>query len=105
MSAHIYQSLLRSLKKWPVDLTKKGRDFGEIIRRRISEGFPQGETSQVDAAKWTPFANHLENIASDKSLKQYPRSLQSNATGLSVEECREIVSTDFLNSLKENKKD
>ena len=25
MSAHIYQSLLRSLKKWPVDQTKKGR--------------------------------------------------------------------------------
>lgn len=81
------------------------RDLGEIIRRKISEGFPQGETSQVDATKWTKFAQHFENIAADKSLKQYPRSLKSTASGLSVEDCRGIVSTDFLNLLKENKKD
>jgi len=105
MSAHIYQNLLRTLTKWPIDTTKKGRDLGEIIRRKISEGFPQGETSQVDATKWTKFAQHFENIAADKSLKQYPRSLKSTASGLSVEDCRGIVSTDFLNLLKENKKD
>jgi len=80
-------------------------DLGELIRRKISEGFPQGEVSNVNTQKWTKFTHHLENIATDKSLKQYPRSLESTATGLSVEECREIVSTDFLNLLRENKKE
>ena len=80
------------------------RDLGELIRKRVSEGFPQGETSTVDITKWTKFSSHLENIANNQSLKQHPRSLTSNATGLSVEECREIVSTDFMNLMKQNQK-
>lgn len=72
------------------------RDIGEHIRYQVTQSFPQGESSKVNVEHWSKFVEHLENIASDKSLKKHPRKLKSSATGLSLEECREIVSTNFL---------
>ncbi len=77
-------------------LFKTFSDLGEFIRHKVAIGFPQGESSKVDLKEWTHFVEHLENIANNKSLKNNPRNLKSTATGLSVEECKEIVSTDFL---------
>ena len=76
--------------------------MGEHIRRKVAAGFPQGEASKVTKLdEWTKFAEHLENIANDKALKAHPRLYQSTSTGLDLEECRGVVSTTFLEYLKE----
>jgi hypothetical protein len=72
------------------------RDIGEHIRRKVAISFTHGEASKVDIQQWSKFIEHLGNIANNKSLIKHPRTLKSTATGLSVEDCKEIVSTDFL---------
>ncbi|KAI9561844.1 hypothetical protein GHT06_012806 [Daphnia sinensis] len=100
MSSSVFRKVTLLLSKWPLDLSKKGRDIGEHIRQKVATSFPQGETSKVDVQEWTNFVEHLGNIANNKSLTNHPRVLKSSATGLSVEECKEIVSTDFLSYVR-----
>lgn len=96
MSSNVFRKVTLLLSKWPLDLSKKGRDIGEHLRHKVAINFPQGETSKVHVQEWSNFVEHLGNIANNKSLTNHPRILKSSATGLSVEECKEIVSTDFL---------
>ena len=87
-----------------IDLFLLCRDLGEYIRKQVSDNFPQGEVTKVaDVDKWNKFVFHLENISNNKSLNKYPRSFNSSATGLSVEECNKIISTDFLEYIKTQK--
>ena len=72
------------------------RDIGEHIRQKVANSFTHGEASKVDISQWSKFIEHLGNIANNKSLIKHPRTLKSTATGLSVEDCKQIVSTDFL---------
>lgn len=83
-----------------IEILRNCSDIGEHLRHKVSKGFPQGESSKVNIEEWTKFVEHLENIANNKSLKSHPRILKSSATGLSVDECKEIVSTDFLKFLQ-----
>ena len=127
MTSQVYRQLIQILNKWPVDSTKKGRlvelflvilcnqifkrkcihplcnsrDLGEFIRKEIAENFPLGESSKVDTAHWSKIAGNLDFIAGNGAYKKYPRTRQSTATGLTAEECQQIVSTDFLNHLKQ----
>jgi len=77
------------------------RDLGELVRRRIASSFPLGESSRINVEEWTKIVAHLDSISSNQALQKFPRKLKSSATGLSVVECKEVVSTDFLNKLKE----
>lgn len=58
----------------------------------------------MNIAEWFKFSAHLTYIADDRALKKYPRKKSSSSTGLSAQECREVVSTDFLNYLVEQDK-
>lgn len=85
--------LSRALKKFS---NFKYRDIGEHIRQKIATSFPQGESSKINTEEWSKFVEHLENIANNKPLKTHQRQLKSTAVGLNLEQCKEIVSTDFL---------
>ncbi|KAK3872553.1 hypothetical protein Pcinc_015167 [Petrolisthes cinctipes] len=102
MARTSYRNFIRLLEQWPVDPTKSGgRDLGEHIRGRVSSGFKHGDASQVDQAECSRLHASLSRLASNVYAKRYPRSLKSSATGLSVEECQQIISTDFLKTLQE----
>lgn len=45
----------------------------------------------------------LENIANDVYLKKYPRIHKSTSTGLSGEQCKQVLSSEFLEYIKETK--
>nr|CAH0098163.1 unnamed protein product [Daphnia galeata] len=96
MSTNVFRNVTLLLSKWPLDASKKGRDIGEHIRQKVANSFTHGEASKVDIPQWSKFIEHLGNIANNKSLIKHPRTLKSTATGLSVEDCKQIVSTDFL---------
>jgi len=85
MSTHIFRNITRVLGNFPLDTTKKGRDIGEFIRKKIAANFSQGESTKVtDIEYWSKFSLHLENISQNKALKKYPRIYNSTATGFFI---------------------
>jgi hypothetical protein len=81
MSSHVFRNITRVLSNWPTDTTKKGRDLGEFIRKKIAANFSQGESTKIDIEYWSKFSLHIENISQNKALKKYPRTYNSTATG------------------------
>ncbi|XP_042232831.1 ubiquinol-cytochrome-c reductase complex assembly factor 2-like [Homarus americanus] len=105
MARSSYRNFMRLLDKWPVDPTKAGgRDLGEHLRVLVTRGFKLGDATHVDQVECHRIYSSLNRIASNTHSKQYPRSLTSTATGLSVEECRQISSKEFLEEMKEHEK-
>ena len=95
-----YRLFLRLIQDWPVDETKVGRDLGTVIRRRVAEGFKQGEVSSIDEAKCTQIYDSLATINSNHYRNLYPRLKDTCSSGLSLDECRVVSSTDTLEFLK-----
>lgn len=96
---------MKLLEKWPVDASKSAdRDLGEYLRKRVTEGFRHGEASAVNEEECNRIYASLNRIASGVYAAKYPRSLKSTSTGLSGEECRQIMSTEFLNAAEEQER-
>lgn len=96
---------MRLLDKWPVDSTKgAGRDLGEHLRLRVTEGFKHGDATAVDEEHCQRIYASLNRIATNVYAKHYPRSLNSTATGLSGAECKQMVSKEFLNMMEHEDK-
>ncbi|KAL5275081.1 UQCC2 family protein [Megaselia abdita] len=103
MSIH-YQKFIKILEKWPIDKSKAGRDLGEKLRRHLQElsnpvivGFnAQSEelNNQIDA---------LDRLSNNVCGKMFQRKFKSTATGLSAEQCSQVLSSEFLNYLNEEK--
>lgn len=43
--ARRYKEFLKICKDWPVDNSRKGRDLGELIHRRVAESFKADASS------------------------------------------------------------
>ncbi|XP_042888203.1 ubiquinol-cytochrome-c reductase complex assembly factor 2-like [Penaeus japonicus] len=103
MARNSYRNFLRLLEKWPLDETKKGgRDLGEHLRIRVSEAFRLGDATPTNETECQRAYASLNRLANNTYATKYPRKLTSTSTGVSIEECHQIVSTDFLKAIEES---
>lgn len=98
MSQH-YNRFLKLLERWPVDQSKIGRDLGQYLRDQLKAVLGGTNIIAVKDERLIKQYQSLENIVNDVHLRAYPRSLSSTATGLSGEQCREVLSSEFLEHL------
>ncbi|GLV43545.1 uncharacterized protein CBL_04087 [Carabus blaptoides fortunei] len=91
--------MLQLLEKWPVDKNKTGQDLGEHLRKQVQAAFAarQFDTNQEECDR--KYLS-LRRIAEDHHLKTHPRTLKSSATGLTAEQCNQILSPEFLEALE-----
>ena len=101
MAQSRYKSFLRLLQGWPRDPTKSAkRDLGALLRQKVGEAFPQGESSTVpDTAKCDRTLEALQKISSDYYKKKYLCDSEVGALGVSYEEIHECASDDGLKEL------
>ncbi|XP_046402338.1 ubiquinol-cytochrome-c reductase complex assembly factor 2 isoform X2 [Ischnura elegans] len=86
-----YKIFLRLLESWPVDTTKKGRDLGQHIRKKITEAFPMGEASTVNVEECEKVYLSLKKICENHYVNKYPRRYSSSASGLTHEQCADTT--------------
>ncbi|XP_067643428.1 ubiquinol-cytochrome-c reductase complex assembly factor 2 isoform X3 [Eurosta solidaginis] len=107
MSAQ-YQRFLKVLEKWPTDKSKVGRDLGEQIRKQIKELTNPASLNTEASDKLSVQIDSLERLANNIYGKKYQRAFTSTATGLTAEQCSQVLSSEFLqylNNEKSTKKD
>lgn len=98
-AASRYRKFLKLCEIWPVDASKTDRDLGLYIRRRIAEGFRQGDASEIDVAECDRIYNSLHRIASNHFQRSYPRLRNNNCSGLDLQECRVVNASDGLHKV------
>ncbi|KAG5671853.1 hypothetical protein PVAND_002026 [Polypedilum vanderplanki] len=101
MSQH-YKRFLAILEKWPVDKTKQGRDLGQFLREKLIQDYNITSTSKLpkNAEKQLEsLENIVKNIHHDKYLRKY----NSTSTGLTGEQCRQVLSSEFLEYINNEK--
>ncbi|GFR01262.1 ubiquinol-cytochrome-c reductase complex assembly factor 2 [Trichonephila clavata] len=104
MAGALYKNYLRLCEKWGVDASKKGRDLGEFIRQQVAKEFAQGEASTVqDIKECEKKLESLNRLASNHYGKKFPWNDKSTVCGLSVDDCRKVLSTENLKLLSESK--
>ncbi|XP_059219417.1 ubiquinol-cytochrome-c reductase complex assembly factor 2 isoform X2 [Stomoxys calcitrans] len=104
MSAQ-YQRFLKVLEKWPADKSKVGRDLGEQIRKHIATSLanPASLTSEA-TDNVTKQIDSIERLANNTYGRKYRRIYDSTATGLSAQQCNQVLSSEFLQYLNEDSK-
>lgn len=95
MSQH-YNRFLKLLERWPVDQSKIGRDLGQYLRDQLKAVLGGSNIIAVNDERLFKQYQSLENIVNDVHLRTHPRLLNSTATGLTGEQCREVLSSEFL---------
>jgi len=103
MSNH-YKKFLRLLEKWPVDKTKQGRDLGQNLRDQLQQILGGSSIITVNDSKLDSQFQSLENLVNNVYQKKYPRRFKSTSSGLTGEQCRQVLSSEFLEYLNEDKK-
>lgn len=99
-----YKNFMKIIERWPLDKTKINRDLGELIRKRVSDGFTTtGELKHAnDSSYCDSQLDALQRLVKDVHLKSYPRTKNACATGLTLEECSILVSNEAAEALREN---
>ncbi|XP_063706771.1 ubiquinol-cytochrome c reductase complex assembly factor 2 [Culicoides brevitarsis] len=98
MSAQ-YRKFLNLLEKWPVDKSRPGRDLGEYLRAQLKSILGQPNIVRVNEKKLDRQVLALERLTNNEIQKKYPRRLESTASGLTGEQCRQVLSQEFLDHL------
>lgn len=93
MSATRYRRFLKLCEEWPRDEMKKGRDLGTFLRQRVASVFREGENTQIaDPEKCDQMYESLARINSNTYRQRFPRVRDTSFTGVTVEECRLLLS-------------
>lgn len=99
----LYKRYLEVITRWPLELSKEGRDLSVHIRARIGVLFPKGELTQVEAnsdqlSSLTSEIEHLERLTGNVNKKLYSSVADSYvpATGLTLEHLNRATSTEFI---------
>ncbi|XP_058813079.1 ubiquinol-cytochrome-c reductase complex assembly factor 2 [Topomyia yanbarensis] len=98
-----YNRFLKLLERWPVDQSKGGRDLGQYLREQLKAVLGAENIIAVNDERLGRQHRALENILNDTHRSAYPRKYNSTATGLTGDQCREVLSSEFLAYL--NKED
>lgn len=78
------------------------------IRQRVAEAFPQGEVTNIqNPVECDAALDSLSKIANNFHHDRYPRSFSSSvgATGASLADCKEAVSTKVQEYLRKKDKE
>ncbi|XP_053724321.1 ubiquinol-cytochrome-c reductase complex assembly factor 2 [Synchiropus splendidus] len=93
MSATRYRRFLKLCEEWPRDETKKARDLGTFLRQRVAAAFREGENTQIaDVEKCDQMYESLARINGNVYRQRFPRVRDTSFTGVTVEECRLLLS-------------
>uniref|UniRef100_A0A2L2YDI3 Mitochondrial nucleoid factor 1 n=1 Tax=Parasteatoda tepidariorum TaxID=114398 RepID=A0A2L2YDI3_PARTP len=104
MAGQLYKGYLRLCEKWGVDVTKKGRDLGEVIRQQVAKEFSRGEATNISNLKeCEKKLESLNRLASNYYGTKYKRGKYVSASNLTLEQCREVLSTEGLKRIEESK--
>lgn len=103
MSAQ-YTRFLKVLEKWPAEKTKVGRDLGEQIRKHMKNLTNPASLTSEAAEKITKQIDSLERLSNNTYGRKYQRIYDSTATGLSAQQCNQVLSSEFLQYLNEDNK-
>lgn len=104
MSATRYRRFLKLCEEWPKDETKKGRDLGTFLRQRVASAFREGENTQIsDPEKCDQMYESLAQINGNIYRQRFPRVRDTSFTGVTVEECRLLLSGTMQNTDEEKK--
>ncbi|XP_055684421.1 ubiquinol-cytochrome-c reductase complex assembly factor 2 [Lutzomyia longipalpis] len=95
MSAN-YRRFLKILEKWPVDKSKPGRDLGEHLREDLKNLLVREQEPGFKADKFSRELDALSRISSNAYAKDFARNSKITATGLTGEQCNQVLSSDFL---------
>lgn len=80
------------------------RDLGNFIRKQVQLKFTLGELSkQSDEKDCEKTYETLQRLVDDHYRKRYARH-DFSATGLTAEQCKGVLSDDFLRLLSESEK-
>jgi hypothetical protein len=100
----LYRNFFELFKRWPIDLTKKGRDLSEHVRKKFQIAFNQGEiTPNVDLKYWSKAYSNIEILLNNDIFDKYPRKKATGALGIGKEHCRVVLSNSASKFLQENK--
>ncbi|XP_026469337.1 ubiquinol-cytochrome-c reductase complex assembly factor 2-like [Ctenocephalides felis] len=102
--ASSYKAYMRLLKKWPIDKTKRDRDLGRYLRDNVKSFFVQGEITPVDEVDCLKKISALERLSANTYFLKYKRENNSSSTGLTSEQCSQVLSSDFLEYLENEDK-
>ncbi|XP_054472712.1 ubiquinol-cytochrome-c reductase complex assembly factor 2 [Anoplopoma fimbria] len=93
MSATRYRRFLKLCEEWPRDEAKKARDLGTFLRQRVASAFREGENTQLsDPEKCDHMYESLARINGNFYRQRFPRVRDTSFTGVTVEECKLLLS-------------
>ncbi|XP_047437789.1 ubiquinol-cytochrome-c reductase complex assembly factor 2 [Mugil cephalus] len=104
MSATRYRRFLKLCEEWPLDEARKGRDLGTVLRQRVALAFREGEITQIsDPEKCDQMYESLARINGNVYRQRFPRVRDTSFTGVTVEECKLLLSGSKQPTDKEKK--
>lgn len=77
--------------------------MGQYLRDQLTAVLGSSNIVAVKNDRLQRQFHSLENIVNDVHANRYPRTLKSTATGLTGEQCREVLSTEFLEIIQKKK--
>lgn len=80
------------------------RDIAEQIRKQITILSNPTSLSAEETAKITKQIDSLERLANNTYGRKYQRIYDSTATGLSAQQCNQVLSSEFMQYLNEDSK-
>ncbi|XP_023210762.1 ubiquinol-cytochrome-c reductase complex assembly factor 2-like [Centruroides sculpturatus] len=102
--ASTYSKYMRLCKEWRIDDTKTGRDLGQFIKKEVLQFFRQGEGTKIkDEKECERYYQSLHRIMRNEYGQKYKLNRLYSATGLTHNECKQILSTEYLTEFKDKK--
>ncbi|XP_055387576.1 ubiquinol-cytochrome-c reductase complex assembly factor 2 [Condylostylus longicornis] len=98
-----YQRYIKILEKWPIDKTKPGRDLAERIRQHLQILADPTVVPKESLSFYKNQLDSLERLSKNTYGNKYKRIYNSSATGLDASQCKQVLSSDFLKLMNEEK--
>lgn len=80
------------------------RDLGQYLRNQLEQILGGSNIITTNDSKLNKQFEALDNLANNVYCLKYQRTLKSTSTGLSGEQCRQVLSSEFLEYLNEDDK-
>lgn len=80
------------------------RDIAEQIRKQITILTNPTSLTAEETAKISKQIDSLERLANNTYGRKYQRIYDSTATGLSAQQCNQVLSSEFMQYLNEDSK-
>lgn len=104
-SSNLYRRFIKLCEKWPLDESKQGRDFGQVVRDKFSTIFTHGEMTTIKNPRdIDKEISSLERIANNHYFDEVDLK-RSSSTGYDWIVCKEVLSTNNLENLQKENED